>query len=209
MTQVSTAGRARASTTTQGNQSTRLAASLAIAGLALLAASQAQAAIACTRTITADVVSIDMPLLHNRLGSSNVNGMMFALRRDVVDIGSNKPESQGGVLSPGGVKLRDDKRPRPLVLRVAAGDCLTVNFQNLVSVAPNARNFAVDRDGVGNDPNPVTADGTPQILVSVDEQVADRRTSFHANGMQVRSAGGIANDGSFVGANASSLAAPG
>jgi manganese oxidase len=209
MTQTSTVGRAQANAPTEINRSALLAGALAIAGLTLLAAGPAQAAITCTRTITANVVAIDMPILHNRLGASNVNGMMFALRRDVVDIGSSRPESQGGSLRPGGVKLRDDKRPRPLVLRVAAGDCLTVNFQNLLSPAPNSRNFVVDRDGVGNDRNPVTADGTPQIPVSIDEQVAERRASFHANGMQVRSAGGIANDGSFVGANPSGLAAPG
>ncbi|WP_236580289.1 hypothetical protein [Rubrivivax sp. A210] len=150
-----------------------------------------------------------MPILNNRLGASNVNGMMFALREDLVDIGSNKSEKSGGLLTAGNVKLRDDKRPRPLVLRVAAGDCLTVNFANLLKVAPNARNFLIDRDGIGNDPNPVTADGAPQIPVPVDEQVADRRASFHANGMQLRTLGGIANDGSFVGANPSSLVAPG
>ncbi len=209
MKQTFTAGRAPEDNPAETKRTAHWCSALAIAGVTVLAAGQTQAAITCTRTISADVVAIDMPLLHNRLGSSNVNGMMYALRRDVVDIGSNKPESQGGTLSPGKVKLRDDKRPRPLVLRVAAGDCLTVNFQNLVSPVPNARNFAVDRDGVGNDRNPVTADGTPQIPTSVDEQVADRRTSFHANGMQLRSAGGILNDGSFVGANPSSLAEPG
>ncbi len=36
-------------------------------GLAALGASGAQAAITCTRTITADVVAIDMPIVNNRL----------------------------------------------------------------------------------------------------------------------------------------------
>ena len=35
--------------------------------------------------------------------------------------------------------LRPDKRPRPLVLRVAAGDCLTVNFENRLTAAASAK----------------------------------------------------------------------
>ncbi|WP_236580360.1 hypothetical protein [Rubrivivax sp. A210] len=175
----------------------------------MLASGEASAAITCTRTITADVVALDMPILNNRLGASNVNGLMYALRQDVVDITTNKSEKAGGVLTAGNVKLRDDKRPRPLVLRVAAGDCLTVNLANMLKTLPNSRNFAIDRDGIGNDPNPVTPDGKPQITTSVDEQVLDRRVGFHANGMQLRTLGGILNDGSNVGANASSLVAVG
>ncbi len=175
----------------------------------MFATGEASAAITCARTVTANVVVIDQPFLNNRLGASNVNGMMFALREDVVDISSNKGEKVGGVLTAGNVKLRDDKRPRPLVLRVAEGDCLTVNLANMLKVLPNARNFVVDRDGIGNDPNPVTADGNPQITTSVDEQVLDRRVSFQATGMQLRATGGILNDGSNVGANASSLVSVG
>jgi len=199
-----------------------------LTGLALVVgAAPASAAITCARTVTADVVTIDMPILNNRLGASNVNGMMFALRRDVVPINTalaggitalitetQTVTNEAGVTSTITVqkrnaKLRDDKRPRPLVLRIAAGDCLDVKFQNLVAPAANPLNAPLDRDGIGNDPNPVVSDGTPQITTFVDEQVADRRTSFHANGMQLRTLGGIANDGSFVGKNASSLMAPG
>jgi manganese oxidase len=179
------------------------------AGLALLAATQAHAQITCARTLTADVVTIDMPIVNNRLGASNVNGMMFALRGDVRSISTTNADITAMIGQRRNAKLRDDKRPRPLVLRVAAGDCLTVNFQNLVSPVPNPLNAPVDRDRIGNDPNPVTADGFPQVNVFVDEQVADRRTSFHVNGMQLLAQGGIANDGSYVGTNASSLVAPG
>jgi hypothetical protein len=191
-----------------------LGAAAALGGLATLGATSAQAAITCARTLTADVVTIDMPIVNNRLGASNVNGMMFALRGDVRPISTTNADITALITDAAGVqkrnaKLRDDKRPRPLVLRVAAGDCLDVKFQNLVAPAPNPLNAPVDRDGIGNDPNPVTADGMPQITTFVDEQVAERRTSFHANGMQLRALGGIGNDGSFVGANASSLMAPG
>ena len=215
MGQTSNTGRGEASAVVDCVRTSRLGTALAVAGLTLLAATQAQAQITCTRTITADVVTIDMPILNNRLGASNVNGMMFALRGDVRSISATNADITALLTDPltgaqrRNAKLRDDKRPRPLVLRVAAGDCLTVNFQNLVSTAPNPLNAPLDRDGVGNDPNPGTADGLPQVNVFVDEQVADRRTSFHANGMQLRAAGGIMNDGSNVGANPSSLAAPG
>jgi hypothetical protein len=187
-----------------------------LAGVTLaMSALPASAAITCTRTLTADVVAIDMPILNNRLGASNVNGMMYALRGDVSPISTTNADIAAVITDPvtgaqrRNAKLRDDKRPRPLVLRIAAGDCLDVNFQNLVAPVPNPLNAPLDRDGIGNDPNPVTADGFPQITTFVDEQVLERRVGFHAAGMQLRTQGGIGNDGSYVGKNASSLMAPG
>lgn len=148
----------------------------------------ALAAAQCARTITADVVALDQPLMFNRLGAQNVNGTMFALRRDVIDSQSGLPLGGGGVATPGRVALRPDKRPRPLVLRVAAGDCLVVSFQNLLSPAAN----------------PNDAD---HPLLQVDDQVTDRHASFHVTGMQLLTS--IADDGSFVGLNASSVVPPG
>ena len=49
---------------------------LVILGFGMLFGAQAQAAIACNRTITADIVALDMPLMFNRLGAQNINGMM-------------------------------------------------------------------------------------------------------------------------------------
>ena len=89
------------------------------------------AAVRCERNLVANVVALDQPLMFNRLGAQNANGMMFALRRDVVD-DHEMSLAQGGAAVPGKVSLRPDKRPRPLVLRVAAGDCLTINLQNLL-----------------------------------------------------------------------------
>ncbi len=86
----------------------------------------------CThsRTIHADVVALDQKLVYNRFGSMNPYGMIYALKRDVVN-------SDGSALTdrskPGEVRLRDEKRPRPLVLRVAPGDQLVVHFTNLLS----------------------------------------------------------------------------
>ncbi|NJD06020.1 MAG: hypothetical protein FIA97_05925 [Methylococcaceae bacterium] len=150
---------------------------LALAALA----STGNASAACSRTITADVVAIDQPLMFNRLGATNVNGMMYALKRDVVASSSGSP-------GPGNATLRLDKRPRPLVLRVAAGDCLTVNFENWLSPSANPHN--------GHLPE-----------MTVNDQVTDRYAGFHAQGMQL--VGGMQDDSSYVGKNTDSMVAPG
>ena len=147
--------------------------------LAMSGPSEAQTATAtCQRQLTANVVALDQVFFYNRLGAVNPAGMIYALRRDVVDVATGKTEAQGGVLSPGRVALRADKRPRPLVLRMNIRDCLTVNFQNLLNPARV------------NDNQPVT-----------------RNVGLHVAGLQLVKS--IADDGSNVGANASSLAAPG
>src|ERR1044071_4014662 len=85
-------------------------------------------AVDCARTIEADVVAFDQVWFWNRLGAVQPQGMMYALRSDVVPI-------TGTALTPGNVQLRAGKRPRPLVLRMNVGDCLRIEFQNLL--APN------------------------------------------------------------------------
>ena len=72
--------------------------SLAIGLLAIQ--SSAEAAIRCERTLVANVVALDQPLMFNRLGAQNANGMMFALRRDVVDE-HDVPLTKGGAFIPG------------------------------------------------------------------------------------------------------------
>jgi hypothetical protein len=126
----------------------------------------------CNRTITADVVAFDQAFVWNRLGAVQPQGMMYALRRDVV------PINPANGLTPGNVQLREGKRPRPLVLRMNVGDCLAIQFQNLLANSP------VDQ-----------------------EQPATRTASIRALGLQLVTS--IASDGSNVGANASSLVAPG
>ncbi|GAB4273885.1 MAG: multicopper oxidase [Candidatus Promineifilaceae bacterium] len=88
--------------------------------------------VACERTITADVVAIDQSFFYNRLGAANPSGLIYALRKDVVDRNTGLSEAEGGVLLPGQVMLRSDKRPRPLTLRMNIGDCLVINFENLL-----------------------------------------------------------------------------
>jgi hypothetical protein len=110
---------------------------------------EAQTAAACNRVITADVVALDQVFFWNRLGAVQPQGMIFALRRDVVPI-------SGTALTPGNVKLRADKRPRPIVLRMNVKDCLQIKFENLL--------------------NPTPVD---------DEQPATRTASIHVIGMQL------------------------
>ncbi|MGB5083745.1 MAG: hypothetical protein WBO09_03885, partial [Methylocystis silviterrae] len=98
--------------------------------------------------IIANVVALDQLLVYNRFGSFNPFGMIYALREDVVPVDKavaytsasdcEKPEAEtnsraiGAALEPGAVRLRDCKRPRPMVLRVNVGDTLEVHFQNLL-----------------------------------------------------------------------------
>jgi manganese oxidase len=157
---------------------------LTAAAAALLLSVQAEAAITCARTLTVDVIALDQPIMFNRLGAANVNGMMYALRRDVVNKSTQVPltvNAAGAV--PGQVMLRPDKRPRPLVLRVAAGDCLNVTLTNLLAPAAN--------------PNNAMPASAPPFRIKVDEQVADRHVGFHVTGMQLRNS--IADDSSMVG----------
>jgi hypothetical protein len=153
----------------------------------------------CERNITADVVAFDQPLMYNRLGAQNINGAMYALRRDTVQMGNldplvaeteGLPEAAGGTLAPGQVALRADKRPRPLVLRVREGDCLVVNFQNLL--APTANPF-----------HPVEERSGMEFKLKKNNQVAERVAGFHVTGMQLVNS--IADDSSWVGQNANSM----
>jgi hypothetical protein len=154
------------------------------AGLFATGAAQAQT---CQRSLTANVVAFDQPLMYNRLGAQNINGMMFALQRDVIPKGATEV---GGALTAGNVELRPDKRPRPLVLRVRVGDCLTVNLTNLLAPAPNPNKTA-------------QPDGTPPFNLIVDGQVKSRKVGFNVSGLQLVNS--IADSSSHVGANASSL----
>ena len=134
----------------------------------------------CERTVKADVVALDQVITYNRLGAVNPAGQMFALKRDVVAIDPSKG------LAAGNVRLREDKRPRPLTLRMNAGDCLQINFTNLL-----AQNLSdVNSFAEGNAP-------------------ATRTASVHVMGLQL--VGSIASDGSNVGnvAPIGSLVQPG
>ncbi len=126
------------------------------------------------RTVRAEVVALDQCYMNNRLGTATPQGMVFALKRDVV---STDPATKD--LKPGQVTLRPGKRPRPIVLRMNVGDILEVSFTNLLAKTP---------------PN-------------VPGTVSTRDAGVHVMGMQLVTS--IAQDASWVGENANSLAAPG
>src|SRR5215216_1806671 len=141
---------------------------------------QAQTTPVCARTIKADVVALDQVIMYNRLGTVNPGGMIYALKKDVVAIDPLK-----GLVA-GNVRLRSDKRPRPIVLRMNNGDCLRVNFTNLLSAAPKSHKDPED---------------------PLSNQPATRSAGVHVIGMEL--VGSIASDGSNVGTNPPSLVGPG
>lgn len=97
---------------------------------------------ACERTITADVVALDQLLMYNRLGAVNPNGMIYALKQDVVAI------NPALGLVAGNVRLRSDKRPRPITLRMNNGDCLKITFSNFLKSSPSGDQPATRTAGV-------------------------------------------------------------
>jgi hypothetical protein len=105
-----------------------------LATVLFLLPAAAGAQVTCARTLTANVVALDQVFFWNRLGAVHPQGMVFALKRDVIAFDGTTN------LSPGNVQLRSDKRPRPLVLRMNVGDCLRISFQNLLEP------LRVDRD---------------------------------------------------------------
>jgi hypothetical protein len=151
----------------------------------LLSSRQAAAQPECARTIEADIVAIDQPIFLNRLGASMPGGMIYALRRDIV-AGSNGPTIEAG-----NAQLNPNHRPRPLVLRARVGDCLHIKFQNLLSPV-----------ALPASPGPCN----PNAIYP--EQTCTREAGVHVVGMEEQAIKGTLMDGSFVGANPSSLVAP-
>jgi hypothetical protein len=140
----------------------------------------------CNRTIRVQVVALDQPWMWNRLGASQPGGMIYALARDVVksadgkqlpdDLKSLKPAD----LEPlcGYVRLRDDKRARPLVLRANKGDCLEITFVNLLSPQP--------------------------VMAQTNAQNPTRWAGLNSTGVEL--VGDISSNASWVGKNENSLA---
>lgn len=163
-----------------------------------------------SNTVRAEVVALEQIYYYNRFGAFNPAGMVYALRRDVVkssadDDASGANETPIGAYDPakadqerkellGNVRLRKDKRPRPLVLRVNEGECLQVTFTNLL------KPFVVEGEIA-----PEPESGIPVQLES--DEPATRSASIHVNGLNL--VGDIDSDGSNVGRNPSSLAKPG
>src|ERR1700722_13133305 len=102
----------------------------------------------CKRTVKAQVVALDQPWMWNRLGAAQPGGMIYALYGDIVRLDGSElpdpwnlpPEDREKLAKEvaGNVRLRDDKRARPLVLRANKGDCLEITFWNLLNPEPKA-----------------------------------------------------------------------
>ncbi|MFO0587615.1 MAG: hypothetical protein U0441_08750 [Polyangiaceae bacterium] len=117
------------------------------------------AAASCKRTIHASVVALDQVMVVNRLGAVRPLGLTYALERDVA------AQDGGDLLEAGKVRLRDGKRPRPIVLRIRVGDCLEVDLKNLLAPAgsPVTRAVGLHVAGlsiVASAPGGGPADGT-------------------------------------------------
>lgn len=171
----------------------------------------------CERLITAHVVALDQVYYYNRFGSFNPAGIMYALRRDVVKNSDGKEEGpeilngdldgesdeEGAPISlepsvedrtlAGHVKLRSDKRPRPLVLRANEGDCLQVTFTNLLAPAVDEHEFMIDPE------RRLTHPDKPVIATADSDEPATRHASMHVNGLSLVDT--IVSQGANVGRN--------
>ena len=105
-------------------------------------------------------------------------------------------------LTAGKVMLRADKRPRPIVLRMNLGDCLQVNFQNLLAEVPSLGGGG----GIPFNPANLKTNPDPDHANSLQSQPATRLAGVHVMGMEPKQT--IGDDGSWVGANPNDLAAP-
>lgn len=158
------------------------------------------------KTLVAKVVALDQAFYNNRLGAFQAGGMIFALRGDVVSNDPGKPE-----LKPGHVMLRPDKRARPLVLRMNAGDCLNVEFENLLAEwpalapVPTSGSFPFQPGSLKTEQDPSFV--PPNQILSPTSQPATRMAGVHVMGTE--SKGVIEDDASWIGKNPNGLVAPG
>jgi hypothetical protein len=168
---------------------------------------------ACNRTVKAQVVALDQPWMWNRLGAAQPGGMIYALYGDVVRQDGTELREPWN-LTPGDrqnlakelagkVRVRDDKRARPLVLRVNKGDCLEVTFWNLLSAEPKAgtRFNPKLRPLVQRDADKLA----PLDLTEVSSTT--RWAGIHATGIELVDS--IESDASWVGENPNGLVQPG
>ena len=142
-------------------------------------------------TVYAEIAAIDQPFMLNRLGAAMPTGMIFALLSDL-----KNPNCK-----PGEASLREDKRPRPIVLRANVGNVVKIKFKNLLDTF-NA-NGVVNPYGT-NRPDQITQS---QITNSQGNLQVTRAASLHIKGMEMVDT--IASDGSYNGKNLSSLVKPG
>jgi len=139
-------------------------------------------------TVIIHMAALDQPFMYNRLGTSQPTGMIFALERDII-------AKDGLAKSPGNVQLRPGKRPRPIVLRANVGDIIAIHFTNYL------RPYKASEEVEFYEGFPTKQEDVNSIYP------ATRHAGVHIIGTELATS--IGDDASFVGANESSLAAPG
>jgi hypothetical protein len=74
----------------------------------------------CKRWVHAEIVALAQPFMLNRMGAGMPDGLIFALKRDVI-------------IDPSGqAMVKGYKRARPIVLRANQGDCLEIKLANVI-----------------------------------------------------------------------------
>ncbi len=143
-----------------------------------------------------EMAAIDQPFMYNRLGAAQPTGMVFALLSDLDTAIDNTQPIPDNLL--GNVRLRDGKRPRPIVLRANKGNILKITFTNLL--APPDDTAIVDAYNT-NEPATVTQQQANSIYPNT------RAAGVHILGTEMVNS--IMDDGSYSGTNPSSLVNPG
>ena len=131
------------------------------------------------QTVVAYVAALEQAYSYNRYGARNSNGLIFALRRDIVrsdEIHDGEALTAVATADDGArageVRLRADKRARPMVLRVRQGDILEVHFTNLIGTSDESGQRSPDI-------------AHPAEMVPNDrDELATRDVSFHVNGLE-------------------------
>ena len=154
------------------------------------------------QVIVAHVAAFEQAYRYNRYGARNSNGLVFALRRDIVladdavaEVAIAPLAGSGDMELAGEVRLRKDKRARPMVLRVREGDILEVHFTNLIGTADESGQRSPDIANPGF------------IMPNDRDELATRDVSFHVNGLEPD--GDIRALGANVGRNPRSTVHPG
>ena len=154
------------------------------------------------QTVVAHVAALEQAYSYNRYGARNSNGLIFALRRDIVRSDeTHDGEALTAVATAddgaraGEVRLRADKRARPMVLRVRQGDILEVHFTNMIGTSDESGQRAPD------------IAHPAEILPNDRDELATRDVSFHVNGLEALD--DIRALGANVGRNPRSTVHPG
>ncbi|WP_413936006.1 copper oxidase [Nitrospira sp. BLG_1] len=124
-------------------------------------------------------------------GPELLNGDLDAEEEPAIAIPSRKEGLDRYLV--GHIKLRSDKRPRPLVLRANEGDCLRVTFTNLLDPMVDEHESMIDPE------RRLTHPEKPVIALADSDEPATRHASIHVNGLSLVDS--IDSQGANVGRN--------